>query len=112
MSEILQSDPQDDGEPPSYNFLNYDVTEARRPWLVMRQDHDDVFNYMDLTLSFIDRQKQEDIKADIAATNHALERRAQLDREAIEQALTPTLERRHRFGVKIMRLLHITRART
>ena len=31
MSEILQSDPQDDGEPPSYNFLNYDVTEARRP---------------------------------------------------------------------------------
>lgn len=107
MSEVLQFDPQDDGEPPSPNFLNYDITAERRPWAVDREDHDDVFNYMDLALSFVDRQKPEDIAADTAAINLVNIRRAELERIAIERAASPTIQRRLGFGKRIMAHLRV-----
>lgn len=103
MSETIQFDPQDDGEPPSPDFANYDLIAERRPWGMSLENCDDIYDYMKLTTELSNRQSSVDRAIDTDTLHLEYLRRAELERADMEERQAPpTPERRLGFGQRMM----------
>lgn len=80
MSETLQFDPQDEGEPPSLRLLNFSdilYVDSRRSWAMKREVNDSASTrtYLQLCMQIQAQQSREDVDTDAIAVQRSELRR-------------------------------------